>query len=1074
MNESNIKKSILIASVVLSPVFGQELLANSNNPHRDMQTFESYLDTDYNQKHRPQFHFTSRRNWLNDPNGMVYYDGEYHLFFQHNPIANRGRTKSWGHAVSKDMVHWEQLPHAILPYSGGVIWSGTAAVDHNNTLGQQKGDIKTLLASFTWNKRGVRLYQALAYSTDKGRTFELVNEGKAVVPNQGFDRGERDPKIFWHEESRKWVMILWVKKAVTDRDRRGRGARLLKDIPNSPGKVRFFTSDNLTDWEVASDFDRDWVFECMDFVHLPVDGDPNNKKWLLFDASFDYEIGDFDGRTFSTDKKVGLGDFGPNYYAAQTFNNSPDGRTVVIGWMKDSHFDQVGMPFTQQMSFPTTMELRTTPDGIRLFRWPIKEIESLYTRKHVFKNRPIEELAAALSGIEAELIDASIEFDPKKTGALEWNLRGLKLGYDPTKQQFLYKDTPLAAPAVGGKVKLRVLVDRGSIELFANDGAAVATHYALPDPKNRSIRLSGKGNVSLMINELESSWPEQTAKAQAASHSFVLDKRYLCLPLARDEKGTESTVRAVIDGKYYFVEPMHFTDTGLQWWASLNVSQYQGQTLTLHGVPESAASRIRLSDTPLNHPTLYREANRPQVHFSFRHGALGDPTAKFYYAPKDEWHMFFIYNPFRGREVSWGHAASKDLIHWEEKPSYFEYGTPMFNGTGFVDERNSLGLNMDGQQAIVLLQSHMDRKGGSFSYIISVDGGETFKMVDEIRKELNRPDLPTNPVIESRRHDAPRIYWSEECQRYVLHIKHRRRIVNQYLSKDLKTWEQIEDAPAIPESFTHEGDPGEMVDMHLDGDPEKRYTVAMYGLHGYIVGHYREAGMLNLKGEPISKDDMIFTYHFGYPTIWHNPKNGRIMMGQNLGNNGRGGIPNHEIDYRPDASFPVELRLRSTDQGPRLFFNPIEELKTLYGKRHELGARDVADGVSPIQGLRGRSFRILTTIDPGDAEAFGLDICGARVTYNTSSGMLAVGEDAAPTEPGRKRRPLPLDKGRIHLDILVDTTSLEVFANNGAVHIPHGRQKLYERPEGDIKFFADGGTIKVESLEVIELNSIWK
>ena len=115
-----------------------------------------------------------------------------------------GGNMSWGHAVSKDMVHWEQLPHAILPYGGGTIFSGTAAVDHNNTLGKQKGDVKTLLACFTLAKRP--FYQALAYSTDKGRTFELLNEGKAVVPNQGLDRGERDPKIFWHEPSKKWVM----------------------------------------------------------------------------------------------------------------------------------------------------------------------------------------------------------------------------------------------------------------------------------------------------------------------------------------------------------------------------------------------------------------------------------------------------------------------------------------------------------------------------------------------------------------------------------------------------------------------------------------------------------------------------------------------------------------------------------------------------------------------------------------------------------------------------------------------------------------------------------------------------
>jgi sucrose-6-phosphate hydrolase SacC (GH32 family) len=500
-------KAILVTFAVISPLLAQEQpLANRVDPAKDMQTFESYLDTDYNQKHRPQFHYTSRRNWLNDPNGMMYYDGEYHLFLQHNPKGNKWGNMTWAHAVSKDMVHWEQLPHAILPYGGGTIFSGTGAVDHNNTLGKQKGDVKTLLACFTLARKP--FYQAIAYSTDKGRTFELLNEGKAVVPNQGIDRGERDPKLFWHEPTQKWVMILWVKKGITEKDKRSNNKRF-RNKPIGPGKVRFFTSDNLTDWTVASDFDRDWVFECMDFVHLPVDGDPNNKKWLLFDASFDYEIGEFDGTTFTTDKKVGLGDYGPNYYAAQTFNNSPDGRTVIIGWMRKSDFDKVGMPFNQQMSFPTTMELCTTPDGIKLFRWPIQEIDSLYTRRHEFTNRPITELADALSGIEADLIDASIEFDPEKTGNIEWNLRGLKVRYQVGKKQFLYAGSSLAAPPVKGKVTLRVLVDRGSLELFANDGATVATHFALPKPENRSISLSGNGSVSLVINELKSSWPQE-------------------------------------------------------------------------------------------------------------------------------------------------------------------------------------------------------------------------------------------------------------------------------------------------------------------------------------------------------------------------------------------------------------------------------------------------------------------------------------------------------------------------------------------------------------------------------------
>ncbi len=274
----------------------------TNVQNQEMQTFDTYDDVGYDQDLRPQFHFSSLKGWLNDPNGMVWYDGEYHLYFQHNPKDVKWGNMTWGHAVSTDMVHWEQLPHAILPYGGGTIFSGTAVVDHKNFLGKQTGDTKTLVAYFSFAKEP--FYQAAAYSTDKGRTFSLVNNGGSVVPNQGFDKSERDPKVFWHEESQKWVMVLWVLSGKEE----GSSEEKL-------GKVLFFTSENMVDWEVASDFNRAWVYECMDFVELPVDGDKNNKKWLLYDASFDYEIGDFDGKTFTTDKKIYKGDSGTDFYA---------------------------------------------------------------------------------------------------------------------------------------------------------------------------------------------------------------------------------------------------------------------------------------------------------------------------------------------------------------------------------------------------------------------------------------------------------------------------------------------------------------------------------------------------------------------------------------------------------------------------------------------------------------------------------------------------------------------------------------------------------------------------------------
>ena len=465
--------------------------------NQDFQTFDSYKNIGYDQVLRPQFHFSSLKNWINDPNGMVWYDGEYHLFFQHNPKSISWGNMTWGHAVSTDMVHWKQLPHAILPYDGGTIYSGTAVVDHNNSLSKQKSETKSLVAVFTYAKKP--FYQAAAYSTDKGRTFKLLNNGSAVLPNQQINTNERDPKVFWHQATKKWVMVLWVKK----------GAK--EGTPKEKlGKIRFFTSNNLVDWIFASDLDREWAFECMDLVELSVDGNNNNKKWVLYDASFDYEVGEFDGKSFSSDSKSYLGDFGTNFYAAQSFNNSPDGRTVMMGWMregKNSIFQKAGMPFNQQMSFPTSMELRTTPEGIRLYRWPINEIEKLYTKSYKFKNLSVDKLNTKLTVVKAELIDLSIEFEPHD--AMTLIVRGVEIMYDFKAGDFIFRNKKIPAPKIDGKVKLRLLLDRASLELFTNDGADLGTFYAIPSAENKSITILGSAEMKvnkLVVNELKSTW----------------------------------------------------------------------------------------------------------------------------------------------------------------------------------------------------------------------------------------------------------------------------------------------------------------------------------------------------------------------------------------------------------------------------------------------------------------------------------------------------------------------------------------------------------------------------------------
>ncbi len=456
----------------------------------------------YDQPSRPQFHFSSRRNWLNDPNGMVFDGEQYHLFFQHNPLGTGWGNMTWGHAVSTDMLHWRQLDHALLPYQvdgrNGTIYSGTVVVDHNNSLGVQVSSRKTLVAFFTYASEP--FYQALAYSTDGGVTWQYHNYGRAVVPNQGFDSGERDPKVFWHEPTQRWVMAMWVQ--------------------NNPGRIRFFTSTNLKDWTFASDLMRNWAFECVDIFQASVDGNPANTKWVIYDASFDYEIGTFDGTTFTTEAGPFHASRG-NFYAAQTFNQAPNGRTVQIGWMSGGPDSAAayGLPFNQQMSFPCDLTLRTTPSGVRLCSYPIPEISTLAGASYQVTNQALTTTSNLFTGMgNLDLVDLTMEFSPGTATQIAIDLPRTLVRYDVASGALTHTDTsggtittvdgPLTPR--NGRVKLRLLLDRLSLEAYAFDGESFGAHYVSPTggtatPSLRTI--GGQAQVhSLTVKSLNSAW----------------------------------------------------------------------------------------------------------------------------------------------------------------------------------------------------------------------------------------------------------------------------------------------------------------------------------------------------------------------------------------------------------------------------------------------------------------------------------------------------------------------------------------------------------------------------------------
>ncbi|HVY72117.1 MAG TPA: glycoside hydrolase family 32 protein [Verrucomicrobiae bacterium] len=446
----------------------------------------------YDEQYRPQFHFSSRKGWHNDPNGLVYYAGEYHLFFQLNPEAVVWGNMTWGHAVGPDLVHWQQLPNAIERDAMGTIFSGSAVVDANNTAGFQTGKEKVLVAMYTSagdtspESKGQPFTQCIAYSNDRGRTWTKY-AGNPVIKQ--ISNGNRDPRVFWHAPTKRWIVALYVEK-------------------NKVNEIQFFSSPNLKDWTYLSSFAD--FYECPDIFELPVDGKPVNKKWVLTGADGNYIIGQFDGTRFKKESGKHKGDWGANFYASQTYSDIPssDGRRIQIPWMNGGKYPK--MPFNQQMGFPAELTLRTFPEGIRMCRQPVKELALLHTRKHEWNNLALNPGENPLADIKGELFDIQAEIDLGEAGEVGFNLRGEPVVYSLLDRRLasLGKQAPL--DPVNSRIQLQILVDRSSLEVFANHGKVSMSTCFLPKAREQGLQIYAKGGParirSLTVYELKSIW----------------------------------------------------------------------------------------------------------------------------------------------------------------------------------------------------------------------------------------------------------------------------------------------------------------------------------------------------------------------------------------------------------------------------------------------------------------------------------------------------------------------------------------------------------------------------------------
>ena len=447
-------------------------------------------ETFYREAHRPQFHFTQKVGWSNDPNGMVHHGGKWHLFFQHNPVSLEWGNMTWGHATTTDLLHWEQQPDKLFPYTmaHGACFSGGATVDRNNTAGWGKN---TLVAFLTDTGAG----ESIAYSTDGGKTFAWY-AGNPVVKHQG-----RDPKVIWYAYSDNdqplndaakrlgghWVMVVY------------------DEHPEYNRNAAFYTSTDLKEWTEQSHLPG--YFECTELFELPVDGDAENTRWVVFAADARYAVGSFDGKTF-TPEHSGKHQvhWGP-YYASQTFDNAPDGRRIQIGWLQ---VPSPG-PYNQHFSFPQRLTLRTTEDGTRMFANPVREIEDLRTTSNTAESQELVEDIPLKLPVGSDLLDVRLTVEVGEATTIELRLPGRTIRYDTEAQKL--NEAPLKP--VDGRITIRVLADRSLTEIIGNDGRVFISGGGPSklDSAEVSVVATGgnAGLVSLEAHELKSVWPHGAA-----------------------------------------------------------------------------------------------------------------------------------------------------------------------------------------------------------------------------------------------------------------------------------------------------------------------------------------------------------------------------------------------------------------------------------------------------------------------------------------------------------------------------------------------------------------------------------
>ena len=459
-----------------TPCFGQSTKAS--DPKFNITLDDVSGQRNYQHPLRPQLHYTPMQGHVGDATGLFYYAGEYHLFYMYDEWSRRRAAhKQWGHAVSRDLIHWEELSPVLDTLIDNRPGSGSGVVDWNDSAGlRQGGPEKIVMIFYTDYERGT----GIAYSRDRGRTW--TRHPKNPVIAGAVDA--RDPTVFWHQPTGDWRMVRYEKKGFA-----------------------FYKSSNLVDWLWLSHVEG--FFECPDLVRLPVANSPNERRWVLIDGDGSYVLGEFDGERFVASTPKMKAEYGKALYAPQTWKRTLEAEAPVVQVAWTRYPDTPRLSWHGQISFPVALTLWKFADGIRLCRKPIDELDNLRVAEQRWHDLLVDG-QKTMPEIGADLLDLQIEIEPAEASTVGLNIVGHRIRYSPSEKKLQVGDVIAPLALEGQSLKLRIVLDRSSMDIFADRGQTTISAVKLELQSGSPVTLISEGGKMrvpfLQANRLESIW----------------------------------------------------------------------------------------------------------------------------------------------------------------------------------------------------------------------------------------------------------------------------------------------------------------------------------------------------------------------------------------------------------------------------------------------------------------------------------------------------------------------------------------------------------------------------------------